>query len=180
MVRINWLIISESEYLSMKGTNARFTAISWKTIPSIFYNWNLDGYSLEWWSLLVHIEIHLLVGEYRSELRQYHEEILLEEIVDEWERRKGDFQRPFSLFLSVQTSSRQMPRSYSASKSKKHERISVDCSKRIRSLALRYNRTCVAKLSTIVPVQKSSQSISRNLNRILEEKSFHLNDEPFH
>jgi hypothetical protein len=63
----------------------------------------------------------------------------------------------------MHTSSRQMPRSYSASTSKKHARISVEFSNRMRSFALRYNRTCVAKLSTIVPVQNSSQSISRNL-----------------
>lgn len=70
---------------------------------------------------------------------------------------------PFSLSLSVQTSSRQIPLSYSASTSKKHDPISVDGLDRMYSLALRYNRTCVAKLSTTVPVQKSSQSISRNL-----------------
>ncbi len=93
---------------------------------------------------------------------------------------------PFSLSLFIQTSSRQIPRSYSASKSKKQEQISVDRSKRIRSLAFRYNRTCVAKLSTIVPVQKSNQSISCNLinenykkekKKILTKKTFQINDE---
>lgn len=83
---------------------------------------------------------------------------------------------PFSLSLSIQTSSRQIPCSYSASESKKYALTSVARSFRMRSLAFRYNRTCVAKLSTTVPVQKSNQSISRNLKTYQNKQttSFHV------
>lgn len=72
---------------------------------------------------------------------------------------------PRSFSLSRQISSRQIPRSYSASTSKKHERMSVECSRFIRSFAFRYKRMCVAKLSTTVPVEKSNQSICFKLKK---------------
>ena len=110
-----------------------------------------------------HNEIRSQVKECKSALRRCLEGILKEKFSCTPSTFDDDAPRSFS--LSRQTSSRQIPRSYSASTSKKHERMSVDSSIRIRSFAFRYNRMWVAKLSTIVPVEKSNQSICFNLNR---------------